>query len=117
MRITLRTGPGSHRLTGQDGETGMSETQGLLDRIAALRQEPNYPASPGHATATGRLATLQKQVAVGSRQDLAADHLVRQASGSLRSNADTAPLPRQLTARMRRLLDQGRALVNDLRQL
>src|SRR5262245_35491636 len=98
----------------------MSETRGLLDRIAALRRDQDSPSPPPAATpgptnptpsASTRLAALEKQAAAGHRQDALADRAVRQVAGPAARLPESPAPPRQLTAHTRRLLGRGRSLV------
>jgi HD-GYP domain-containing protein (c-di-GMP phosphodiesterase class II) len=103
----------------------MSNAQGLLDKIAALRQQlqqargpaPNAAAAadqvPQPADDTSRLQRLERQVTAGSQQTILLDSALRQ----LAPSAETTVLPKQLTARARRLLLLGRALLDQLREL
>lgn len=102
----------------------MSETRGLLDRIAALRRDlqqapPPSPASAAAPDATKepgtRLAALQKHVAATRRHDALMDRVVRNLAGPTERALEPAALPRQLTAQARRLLNQGRSLLEQMR--
>jgi len=106
----------------------MSETQALLARISALRQR--LEQTPGLTTeATETLATLRadkphpvvsaqalaRQVAAGREHDVLLDAAVRSAPGAVAD--EVRPLPRQLTARARRVLEKARLLLGQLRVL
>jgi HD-GYP domain-containing protein (c-di-GMP phosphodiesterase class II) len=107
----------------------MSETQVLLTRITALRQQLERATEltkDAHATGaawleadTGQedgMRCLERHVAEGSTQSLLLDSALRQLTPAS-AVQDAAPLPRQLTARTRRILEQGRELLNQLRVL
>lgn len=103
----------------------MSDTHGLLDRVAALRRTEEHPlpvpaplAVPDDRKGAGaRLAVLQKQVAAAGRHDTSMDRTVRQLMRSARSQPESTPPPHQLTVQARRLLHQGQALIAQLRTL
>src|SRR5689334_11420462 len=92
----------------------MGDSQSILSKIVALREEGLTPATPGGAG--DPVEELASKISAGLRQNVLLD-------GSLRRLADPAQppgemrLPRQLTARTRRLLEQGRDLLDTLRNL
>jgi HD-GYP domain-containing protein (c-di-GMP phosphodiesterase class II) len=106
---------GKRRVFGNSGgaEKIMNESQSILSKIAALRQEASV-GSPGEVP--GSVDELTSKVNAGIRQNVLLD-------GSLRKLADPAQpvaearLPRHLTGRARRLLEQGRDLLQNLRHL
>ena len=117
------------------GERGMSDTQVLLSKIAALRQrleqaqglghrergeqksEATLPMSAGIGSARYRVRALEKSVAAGAWHNTLLDGTLRPVTEAP-APAEAAPgLPRQLTARARRLLEQGRDLLARLRGL
>src|SRR5437870_4191709 len=95
-----RAGQGAKR--GKSGGSGMTDTQVLLKKIAALRQQLEQVDELA-GEAPDRVRRLERQVAAGARQDV----LLHGAVGQL-APAPTAPattlLPKQLTARARRIL-------------
>ncbi len=106
----------------------MVETQALLGKITALRQR--LEQAQGLATEAGSAAvallddhsgppprglTLEQQVAVGREHDTNLDSVVRPLTVPL--TEDRRSLPRQLTARGRRVLERGRDLLGQLRTL
>jgi HD-GYP domain-containing protein (c-di-GMP phosphodiesterase class II) len=92
----------------------MKDTQELLSKIAALRQQLEQARGTGPARGTGRLWRLEGQVAAGARHS----HLLDGALRQLPATPDEAPtLPRQLTARAHRLLLRGRDLLDQLRRM
>jgi hypothetical protein len=106
----------------------MSDTQVLLNKIAALRQQLDQVRGladdAGSAAAslmtagtdaTKRVRRLERQVTVGSEQARLLDSTLRQLTPA--PAAEATALPRQLTARARRLLEQGRNLLDRLRTL
>lgn len=101
----------------------MSETQGLLDRIAALRREPEFPPSMAPARtspasgAGGERSPAMQKVAGGYRHDLALEKTVREVAGTGRTVPETVSTPVPITPRLRELVDRGRALLGDLRRL
>lgn len=103
----------------------MSETRGLLDRVAALRRDHEHPpvvpapsaVSADRGGAAARLAALQKQVTAAGHCDAVTDRTIRQVGRAPEHTPAPAGLPKQLTAQTRRLLDQGRTLVGQLRAL
>jgi hypothetical protein len=92
----------------------MIDSQSILSRIAALREEGLGGAAPGNAADS--VDQLASKVSAGLKQNVLLD-------GSLRRLADPAQpptevrLPRQLTGRARRLLEEGRDLLASLRNL
>jgi HD-GYP domain-containing protein (c-di-GMP phosphodiesterase class II) len=110
------------------GEATMSETQVLLHKIAALRQQleqvQGLAQDAGSAAAslvmdraddTNRVRRLERQVAAGTRHAALLDTTLRQLSPPAASEPPL--LPRQLTSRARRILEQGRGLLAQLRAL
>jgi hypothetical protein len=106
----------------------MSETQELLGKIAALRQR--LEQAHGLATEAGSAAatlleerldpqfrprSLESQVRAGHAFDVELDQAVRAVTGP--EFAGPGTLPRQLTARARRVLERGRELLRRLRPL
>jgi HD-GYP domain-containing protein (c-di-GMP phosphodiesterase class II) len=106
----------------------MSETQALLGKITALRQRlqqaQGLVSEAGSAMASlmeetapakGRLNALARQVAAGGKHDVEVDTALRPLPGL----PHPAPpvLPRQLTARARRVVERGRELLGQLRSL
>jgi HD-GYP domain-containing protein (c-di-GMP phosphodiesterase class II) len=85
----------------------MSETRMLLQKITALRQRLDQAQGLANEARTAAAALL-----VGGEHDLALDAAVRPLTGS----SDGA-MPRQLTARARRILERGRDLLGHLRKL
>src|SRR4051794_12800753 len=105
---------------------GMSnDTQGLLGKIAALRQrleqsrgqaEQTAEAAVGQlaeqdAPGLARLWELERQAALGSEYRRQIDAAVRPAAPEARRS-----LPSQLTARARRVLEKGRELLHALKE-
>lgn len=89
----------------------MNESQSILSKIASLRQEAGTLAEMPDS-----VDALASKVNAGIRQNVLLE-------GSLRKLADPAQpvgevrLPRHLTGRARRLLEQGRDLLQNLRHL
>jgi HD-GYP domain-containing protein (c-di-GMP phosphodiesterase class II) len=114
------------------GEAGMSETQVLLTRIAVLRQRleqahrpvkdsrsPDHPGTEsGKSESEGPFSVrhLERQVAEGSKQTVLLSRALREVAPALPTR-DAPTLPRQLTARARRILEHGRELLSRLRSL
>jgi HD-GYP domain-containing protein (c-di-GMP phosphodiesterase class II) len=109
----------------------MSETQVLLTRIAALRQQLEQakglttirpaasggPQPPDVAGGQGvDEGAFERLVADGSKQNVALDRTLRQLM-PVPAVQDSAIKPRQLTARARRILEEGRELLGELRRL
>jgi HD-GYP domain-containing protein (c-di-GMP phosphodiesterase class II) len=92
----------------------MTDTQLLLKKIAALRQQLEQVEDLA-GDAPDRVRRLERQVAAGARQDV----LLHGAVGQLAPAAAPAStlLPRQLTTRARRILEEGRGLLGRLRTL
>jgi HD-GYP domain-containing protein (c-di-GMP phosphodiesterase class II) len=106
----------------------MSDIRTLLTRITSLRQrleqveqlaapERSPEAAESDAASAGaRFGRLEKRLAEGTEQDVALDRTLRQLGPE--AAAGEAPiLPRQMTARAHRLLEQGKGLVERLRVL
>jgi HD-GYP domain-containing protein (c-di-GMP phosphodiesterase class II) len=92
----------------------MRDTQELLSKLAALRQQLEQARRPEPEPGAGRLWRLEGQVAAGARSS----HLLDGALRQLPATPEEAPtLPRQLTARAHRLLLRGRDLLDQLRRL
>ena len=104
----------------------MTDPQLLLGKISALRQRLQQAqglaqeagsaaaALTGGTGASASVQTLERLVEAGEEHDAEIDHLARAAQPP---RAEERPLPRQLTARARRLLERGRQLLSALRQL
>ena len=103
----------------------MSETQTLLGKIAALRQRlaqaQGLAQEAGTAAVTlagedpeplARLLNFERQVVAGTEADVELAGLVR-----IFAEPDANPLPKQLTARARRLLERGQELLGKLKAL
>jgi hypothetical protein len=105
----------------------MSDTRALLHKITALRQRleqaQGLVQEAGSAAvellagapATADAAPLSIRLAAGQREQVLLDSSIRRLAGTLDA-ADTVA-PARLTARLRGLLEQGRALVVQLRSL
>jgi hypothetical protein len=101
----------------------MTETQALLGKIAALRQRleqaQGLVTEAGSAAAAlaggdgGRLEVLRRRAAAGAEHDALVDASLRQLGG----DTPAQPLPTQLTARARRVIERGRELLARLRPL
>lgn len=88
------------------------ETQEILERITALRVRLESAADPnGVPPGTG---TLAKQISAGGEHDSHVEAAVRPFAAK---PAEKGSMPRQLTARARRVLELGRALLARLRDL
>jgi hypothetical protein len=107
----------------------MTETRMLLGKIQALRQrleqaqglanEARYAAASlvEETTAAGRgLTVFERLVEEDGAYDHQLDSVVRPLTATIRGD-DPHPLPRQLTSRARRALENGRDLLLRLRQL
>jgi HD-GYP domain-containing protein (c-di-GMP phosphodiesterase class II) len=107
----------------------MSETRTLLGKIAALRQQleqvrgsASDAESGGAALLTDekddakRLGRLEQQLASGARHDALLNSALRQLAPET-ADDDTKVMPRQLTSRARRILENGRGLLDELRRL
>ena len=100
----------------------MTDTRVLLSRIAALKER--LAEGPAHTTeaaepaasGSGRLEHLEALLATGTRQSTLVDRSFRQLEEAP-DPADVGALPRQLTARARRLLVMGQELLATLRGL
>ena len=106
----------------------MVETQSLLGKITALRQRLEQAQGLAKEAGTAAVALLgdqtgpperglllEQQVVTEGEHDIVLDRTLRPLTASL--NEDRRPLPRQLTARGRRVLERGRDLLNQLRPL
>ncbi len=91
----------------------MSDTRLLLGRIAALRKRLDESGVPADAPAGLREAA--RRAAEGAVHDALVDAAVRPATAAVECEA--MPRPRQLTARARRVLENGRDLLGKLRAL
>jgi len=91
----------------------MSDTRVLLARIAALRKRLDESIVPADAPAT--LAEAVRRAEDGAAVDAAVDAAVSPATAA--TEETSAPRPRQLTARARRVLERGRDLLGKLRGL
>jgi putative nucleotidyltransferase with HDIG domain len=89
----------------------MSDTQVLLERIATLRKR--LDRSVGSAEVPVKLADAVRQAEAGAAHDDVVDATVSTATVEARP---VTP-PRQLTARARRVLERGRELLIQLRNL
>src|SRR6478736_1968495 len=99
----------------------MSETQTVLARITALRQHLEQSRGLSQVVAQScsllgengtlparSVAALEKRVAAEGHHDLLLDNAVR---AVVAPTEECQPLPRQLTARARRLLEWSRDLL------
>src|SRR5262249_16670651 len=106
----------------------MTDTRLLLSKIAALRQQLEQVQGLAHdadSTAASLLeptpkeeahvGKLAQKVAAGSQQNRLLDITLKQLAPP--GDTDFPILPRQFTAYARRLLEQGRSLVEQLRKL
>jgi HD-GYP domain-containing protein (c-di-GMP phosphodiesterase class II) len=93
----------------------MTDTQVLLNKIAALRQQLEQVEDLA-GDSPDRVRRLERQVAAGARQDALLHGAVAQLAPATPAPATTL-LPRQLTARARRILEEGRSLLARLRTL
>lgn len=102
----------------------MTDTRGLLNRIAALRQrmETAHTRLAPLADAAGngpteRVQHLEGQVEAGLRYSALLDGSFRQLQETDEVGTENIGLPRQLTSRARRLLVTGQQLLAQLRGL
>src|SRR5437016_3746034 len=108
----------------------MSDTQTLLNKIAALRQRLEHAAvlaqkvgedgsslMPETREGTGRIQQLEKQVRDGARDSTALASSIRQLVDSRSAPAEAACWPTRLTFRARQILERGRELLARLRTL
>lgn len=103
----------------------MNSTQGLLTKIANLRQRleqaQGLVCEAGSEVAAlagndgGQLETLRHQAALGAEHDALLDVSLRQLTDTL--TLDPNILPSRLTSRARRILEMGRDLLGQLRAL
>lgn len=101
----------------------MSDSRVLLNKITALRQHleqaqglssaVKLPSSATPAEPTTRLRSLERKVATGSQHNALLDGSLRH----LEIAREDLLLPRQLTARARRLVERGRELILRLQNL
>jgi hypothetical protein len=91
----------------------MSDTEGLVRKIQALRQRLEQAGGPAPDGGDGtRLDALRRHADAGAEHDARLDASLRPLAG------DEAPvLPTRLTARARRVLERGRDLLARLRPL
>jgi HD-GYP domain-containing protein (c-di-GMP phosphodiesterase class II) len=100
----------------------MSDTQGLLTRISALRQrleQERGSTAPASAASEERPLNrpLERRVTVGSEHNLLLDGALRQLIDETPNAEAGRTLPAQLTRRARRVLERGRDLLDRLRSL
>jgi HD-GYP domain-containing protein (c-di-GMP phosphodiesterase class II) len=109
-------------------EAGVSDTQVLMNKIVALRQQLEQvqglatdadsasvaPVKAG-TDGNGRVWRLERHVATGSQHAALLDSTLRQLTAG--PAPEVPALPKQLTARARRILEQGRSLLSQLRVL
>jgi HD-GYP domain-containing protein (c-di-GMP phosphodiesterase class II) len=108
----------------------MTETATLLGKIASLRQRLKQAqglASEASSAAAALFsdedepidlnALLQKQVEQGNAQQNLLDDSIQQLSNDQHARTDNLALPSQLTTHARRLLEQGRGILGNLRSL
>jgi HD domain len=101
------------------GETKVTESQALLNRIAALRQQLEQVkrlSAGGEESESRRLQRLGEQLSTGAEHIALLDTALRQLTDDA-AEIDAQPLPKLLTARARRLLERGRLLLEQLRPL
>src|SRR5206468_563895 len=79
-------------------------------RIAALRQRLERSAEP--SSVPPGIGTLARQIAAGELHDVRLETAVRPLT---KAPGEDGPIPRQLTARARRILELGRELLAKLR--
>ena len=95
----------------------MSDTQVLLGRIAALRQRLEEARAESPRPGAGEsLPSLERRVARGAEDNALLDATLRQLPDTAAPGEDQV-LPTRLTARARRILEQGRELLGRLRTL
>src|SRR5215831_7236997 len=110
--------------TTQDRKAGMTDTQVLLGKIAALRQRLEQAqglARDADSAATalagetrddaGRIWRLERGAASGERVAALLDGSLRQLSEAMGPSAAEDRMPHQLTARARRLLERAQELL------
>jgi HD-GYP domain-containing protein (c-di-GMP phosphodiesterase class II) len=108
----------------------MTDTQVLLGKIAALRQRleqaEGLAREAGSAAAAlqgrprnegGRVWKLERRVASGSDHAALLDGALRQLADASPEGEGAPPLPQQLTARARRVLERSRDLLEQLKTL
>ncbi len=104
----------------------MVETQSLLGKITALRQRLDQAQGLARDAGSAAVALLGDQTephertpspdrlaAIGEEHDVQLDSVVRPLTAAVAE--ERLPLPRQLTARGRRVLERGRELLGQLR--
>src|SRR5262245_26813110 len=114
----------------QNRKTGMTDTQALLGKIAALRQRLEQAqglareAGTAAAVLSGhsrpnpdRIWRLERHVVAGGDDASALDGALRQLSELTDNPQADGPLPHQLTARARRILEGAREVLHQLRSL
>jgi HD-GYP domain-containing protein (c-di-GMP phosphodiesterase class II) len=99
----------------------MSDTQKVLNKIAALRKQLEErpcltTAEKPDPDSASRVQRLEQHVAAASQQTVLLDTALRQLSPAV-SALEATILPKQLSARARRLIERGRGLVEQLRIL
>lgn len=103
----------------------MSETRALLEKISALRQRLEQAQGLVNEARTAAAAILredgdpgfvldQEVVSTGQEQDLALDASLRVVASE---QEQQLPVPRQLSSRARRILERGKELLTQLREL
>jgi HD-GYP domain-containing protein (c-di-GMP phosphodiesterase class II) len=108
----------------------MTETATLLGKIASLRQRLKQAqglASEASSAAAALFsdedapidlnALLQQHVELGDAQHNLLDDSIRKLTDEQQTGIDNLTLPSQLTAHARRLLEQGRGILGNLRSL
>ncbi len=104
----------------------MSDTQVLLQKIAALRQRLEQAQGLAHDVGSAaaslpaepaRVQRLERHVADGDRHNVLLDCSLRQVPSAAPTAEAEPALPAQLTARASRVLRHGQELLRQLRQL
>jgi HD-GYP domain-containing protein (c-di-GMP phosphodiesterase class II) len=108
----------------------MSDTQALLGKITALRLRLQQAQGLAHEAGSAvvsllrdganpdhKPAVLERQAALVSECDWLLDDALKQLPAGAAPAPETPPMPAQLTARARRVLERGRDLVSRLRTL
>jgi HD-GYP domain-containing protein (c-di-GMP phosphodiesterase class II) len=114
----------------QDGEAAMTDTHVLLGKIAALRQRldqaQGLARDAGSAAAAiadhtspdgGRVWRLERRVSAGGEDAALLDGSLRQLTDLVSDSEPAQRMPRQLTARARRVIEQTHQLLSQLRVL